>query len=387
MSETAKIHVLFISSWFPSKSEPFNGNFVLRHAEAVAEYAIVSFANVTSDPLEDKSKLLISDKIKIYEKILPKNHFFKIIRFLQIQFFYFKLLKRISQENGRPDIIHANVVFPSAVYAYILKVFTGIPYIISEHWTGHLPATRVKQSFFTLFLSKIATWSASAVCPVTENLKNAMINKGLKGIYHVVPNVTSLDYFYPSKKAKNRKNKRIIHVSSLIDKHKNISGIINITQRLFEIRQDFEVVILGDGDAQMHIAYAKELKLSPTPISFKGPSSPLEIGEIMRNSDLLFLFSNYENFPCVIVEAFATGIPVLSTDVGGIREHLTSDKGILVKSGDEISTVNELNKMLNDLEQYRSQDLHNYAVDNFSYKAVGGRFLEIFNQILFHKKQ
>jgi len=66
---------------------------------------------------------------------------------------------------------------------------------------------------------------------------------------------------------------------------------------------------------------------------------------------------------------------------------LTLDKGILVKSGDEISTVNELNKMLNNLEQYNQQNLHNYAVDNFSYKAVGKSFSKIFNQIVVHKKQ
>lgn len=385
MSKTGKIHVLFVSSWFPSNSEPFNGNFVLRHAEAVAEYCKVSFVNVTSDPLEDKSKLLISDKIKIYEKQISKNYLFNSFRIFQLLFYYFKLFKKISRDRGRPDILHANVVFPSAVYAYLFKQFTGIPYIISEHWTGHLPANRIKQSFFTLFLSKLAIRSASAVCPVTADLKNAMIAKKLKGKYYVIPNVTNLKYFYPSQELKNNKIKRIIHISSLYDQHKNITGIINVVKQLFEIRQDFEIIILGDGNAQPHIDYAKKRNLYPEPISFKGPSSPVEIGDFMRQSDLLFLFSNYENFPCVIVEALAAGIPVLSTDVGGIREHLTPNNGVLVKSGDEESAVKELNRLFNNLEKYNSQNLYNYAVKNFSYNAVGEKFLNLYNRSISNK--
>ena len=73
MSNAKKMHIVFLSSWFPTGKEPFNGNFVIRHSEAVALYADVSFINVTSDPLSNKDGLDIAPGIYIIERKISQK--------------------------------------------------------------------------------------------------------------------------------------------------------------------------------------------------------------------------------------------------------------------------------------------------------------------------
>jgi len=102
----------------------------------------------------------------------------------------------------------------------------------------------------------------------------------------------------------------------------------------------------------------------------------------MEESDFLVLFSNYENLPCVIVEAFACGLPVISTDVGGIKEHLDNKKGLLIRKGNEDELYNALNKMLDNQNNYDKSTIRKYAVDNFSYEVVCKSFVELYKTAL-----
>ncbi|MCB4234228.1 glycosyltransferase family 4 protein [Kaistella anthropi] len=62
-----------------------------------------------------------------------------------------------------------------------------------------------------------------------------------------------------------------------------------------------------------------------------------EVSEKMRASDCFVLFSDYENFPCVLLESLSTGTPVIATKVGGIPEVVNEKNGILISnSKDEL---------------------------------------------------
>ena len=96
---------------------------------------------------------------------------------------------------------------------------------------------------------------------------------------------------------------------------------------------------------------------------------------MMKQADGLVLFSRKENFPCVIAEAWASGIPVISTDVGGIAEHMDDSRGMLVKSGDE----NALAEAIVNLKKDWDKDaIRKYAVDHFSVDAVARQYDEAY---------
>jgi len=100
----------------------------------------------------------------------------------------------------------------------------------------------------------------------------------------------------------------------------------------------------------------------------------------MRTADALLLFSRYENFPCVIPEAWASGIPVLSTDVGGIREHLTEDRGELIESEDEAALAKSMLGWMQGRTTFDRKDLRNHAMKHFSMTAVGKAYSDVYRE-------
>ena len=73
-----------------------------------------------------------------------------------------------------------------------------------------------------------------------------------------------------------------------------------------------------------------QLNLSANAIQFTGMLPYEEVARLMRNSDAFVLFSLYENMPCVVLEALCCGLPVITSDVGGLKEVINQENGVLV---------------------------------------------------------
>jgi L-malate glycosyltransferase len=381
--------ILFLSSWYPNRLNPTDGNFNEKFAEAAAIYNDVAAIHVVADkdaraPLE--TDFYTRGGVKTYIWYFRKSNsgslLSKLINGFKYLKYYLEAYRLTRKECGKPQLLHLNVLFPAGVVAFLFRWFFALPYVISEHWTGYLPANKVKQPEPVKWLSRLIARNASAIMPVTHNLKEAMILRGFDNRYVVVPNVVDVKYFYPLQKKEITGKKVILHVSHLKDDHKNVSGILRAIKKLSEKRNDFELKIVGDGDLKPHINYSKELGLNSDVVSFHGTMSTQEIAETMRHSDLFVLFSNYENLPCVIIEAFAAGLPVISTDVGGIREHLTPDKGRLITPKDESQLHDTIETLLDNLTSYHKEALHKYASENFSYERIGERFTQIYRSVI-----
>lgn len=100
-----------------------------------------------------------------------------------------------------------------------------------------------------------------------------------------------------------------------------------------------------------------------------------QISEIYSNSDILLLVSSREGFPLVIMEAMAHGIVTISTDVGGISEHICNEyNGFLIKNESDDLIVKDvfgvLSKLTSDkiLMDKISHEAHEYAKTNFNCK-------------------
>lgn len=388
-----KRNILFISGWYPSRVEPFLGNFVEKHAEAVALDSNVAVLHACSDP--QLSRKRFEHTVQTIKGVLTVHVYFKKVRHripvisqLQKLFRYKKAHRiglRILEENGwNYDLVHLNILWPAGLIAQEIKRDKGIPYIITEHSTAYQPRRKYERSRIERMYSKGIAKNAACITPVSLDLQQAMQRSGLEGTYTVVNNVVDTALFTPKEKKAGENKFRFLHISTLIDEHKNVSGMIRAAAALYKDRSDFEFHIVGDGVLAPHIAYAKKLGVLEKPVFFGGPQSTAEVAALMRDADCLVLFSNYENLPVVIIEAFAAGIPVISTRIGGIPEQINESRGILIDAGNEKGLEKALAEMMAQCRaaKYDPAALHTYAVENFSREKVSKQFHLIYERAL-----
>ncbi|MBE9482042.1 MAG: glycosyltransferase family 4 protein, partial [Bacteroidetes bacterium] len=157
-----------------------------------------------------------------------------------------------------------------------------------------------------------------------------------------------------------------------------------VIKRLSEQRDDFECYMIGDGvDFEVLKHYSDKLGLTDKFVFFAGLKENDELVEAMNDADFMIMFSNYENLPVVILESYSCGVPVISTKVGGIHEHLNENLGLLVKPKDEDEFYEKINFFLDNLNKYNKDKIRKYSVDHFSNEVIGQSLYEVYKQILY----
>jgi len=73
----------------------------------------------------------------------------------------------------------------------------------------------------------------------------------------------------------------------------------------------------------------------------------------------------------VMLEAWSTGIPVITTLVGGIPEYFYENLGLSVENGNEGDLLKKLVYFMDNKDQFKKEDIREFAVDNFSSSVVG----------------
>lgn len=366
-----KLHILFLCSWYPSKVFKSNGDFIRRHAEAVSTKHKVSVLHIVSNPEVNATTIEIVEKSNLTEYIgyiKPSSVFF--VKWLR----FWKAYKAIIKKIDKIDVVHVHRIFPMGIFALQLKRKKGLKYIISEHWTGFHFSRERPLSWFESYFSKRIAKKASVICPVSEDLMKSMLKTGIRGSYSVIPNVVDTDLFQP--RIKISSEFVITHISDLNDDHKNISGMLKAASELSKKLNNFTWNFIG-GKKDSYSQLLKELDFGSARIQFIDHVEHKKIAEFLNDSDVFVLFSNYENLPCVILESFASGTPVISTDVGGISEFFPADFGFLIPPKDQQKLVEKIMQIQKN-PILKKSIMHHYAEENFSPKKICDSFTKLY---------
>ena len=378
-------HIIFLARWYPHRYDPMFGLFVQRHAEAAALFndITVIYCQQTTDNGQQSSsnkKFEIVrtlengvDTIRVYYK-KPKNKILSLLTFYRANM---KALKLCKPAN----MIHVHVLTRLGVIAWIQKLLHKTPYIITEHWSRYLPGNDFS-GFLRKSACKLVVRNAKLVTTVTENLANAMRNHGLKNDnYVVLPNVVNLDMFHIKPECTDATNHvpKIIHISCFEDKSKNISGLLESLKIIDDKGIDFQCTLIGEGmDLDLIKEKAKTLQLTHK-VTFTGLLEGQQLADKLSSGDFLVLSSNYENMPVVILEALASGLPVVSTNVGGIKEMIDDTKGILVEPKNKEALAYAIIKMIKTHNNYDANYLRNSVIEKYGYESVGRYLSSIYN--------
>ena len=113
-----------------------------------------------------------------------------------------------------------------------------------------------------------------------------------------------------------------------------------------ELKDKAQISIIGEGPKRKELEkFIKESRLEGK-VKLLGGVPREEVFEVLEKSDIFVLISNWEGFPRSILEAMSCGLPVIASDVGGVREAINEDCGILVKKGDRKEIKNALEKLI-----------------------------------------
>ena len=376
------MNVLHLLSWFPTPDDPTLGNFCVRMIDALPEDCHSVILSVCDG--KDMTKSFEVKEIpgahhthvQIYIRP-PKN---SIVRKLKMLRMYQYGLKYIKQRFFKPDLIHLHVAYPLGQVALLWKKLFGYKYVLTEHWTIYQPQNKeVLVGKPKRKIVKIAN-NASVIMPVSMDLQRCMEGHGVKNRFRVIYNLVNTSIFrLGSTQTENKKH--ILHISTLRDEAKNFSGILRVIERLRQQRDDFELHVIHDYDAPEFKAFVKEHHLEDCVI-FHGKKTSAEVAQAYQDADFFVLFSNFENLPCVIVEAFASGVPVLSTAVGGIAEILSPERGILIPQGDEDALLQGMSQMLDHSSEYDRKAIRDYAINTFAAQSIGQQIYEEYKKTL-----
>lgn len=387
--------VIWLTSWYPNPIRPFDGDFVQRHARAVSQFIPVTVFYVDQSghrvPVY-KSEVIKRREPNLVERIIffkYKATGFDLLDKLWYNYLYFRTYKRAIRKyikrKGKPDLIHIHIPMKAGVIGKWIEKTYNIPYIVSEQ-SAHYgmnsaddffnKSPRHKNQAASIFKNAIAVTNVSSA--VGETIKSTFNLDSVKTIRNTVD--TNL---FKSKPQINRLF-RFIHVSTLNERQKNIQGILDAIEGLTRLRVDFEFIMVGPVTATLRKTITTR-NLGKW-VNLTGEIPYPDVAQEMRNSDSLILFSNYENFPCVVVEALCAGLTVISSDIGGVSEAVKPENGILVQPGNSEELTNAMFRMMNNYDSYDRTSISSNARQLYGYQIIGKEFVELYREILSSKK-
>lgn len=367
-------NVLFLSSWYPSRVHTTLGNFVRYHALAASKYNSINVLYIVAD-----------DNVTDYEiKYFQDNElkttivYFKrgIFKYLNYFVAFTKGFHFVKEKNKlKFDIVHMNIMHPGIWQALYLKWRYKIPYVVSENWHGFQDLAKYNLSFLEMKLIKIGIRFSSVISPVSKQLKNCMINANYQAKYQIIPNVVDTDKFHIGELDTNKNNFTFLHVSTLDDSIKNVSGIIDAFEKIKH--KNMVLKIIGDGPVDWIIKKVSTLKTKNT-VVVESEKTHDQIAEEMQKADVFVLFSNIENLPLVLIESISSGTPFIATKVGGIPELFNNELGRLVDAGSIDQLLSEMNFMVKNPDFFNPSRIRSFAIKNYSNEEVGKKFNDLY---------
>lgn len=241
-----------------------------------------------------------------------------------------------------PDVVHTHLY--ACVYAFPWPLLRRKPFL----HTFHLPPELENRRFLRRMISRTLI-GMKVMSPIAISHQN---RKFLSRYYRlpeaeipVVYNPVELTKFDG---LKPRTNPDFTFISAgRFTAQKNQKLMLRAFAEFLGKGHDARLVMLGKGEEEESLkALAQELGTADR-IDFAG--FVVNVEEYLNNADVFLLSSDYEALPLALLEAMAAGLPIVSTDVGGVRDIVT-DNGILTSAGDLTGMVQAMEQLYLDRE-------------------------------------
>jgi N-acetyl-alpha-D-glucosaminyl L-malate synthase BshA len=173
----------------------------------------------------------------------------------------------------------------------------------------------------------------------------------------------------------------LMHISNFRSV-KRVVDVIEIFSHVVE-EVNARLIMVGDGPDACH-ALQKALELGVSDrVRFTGVTE--EVESLLRTADLFLLPSEMEGFGLAALEAMASGVPVIASDVGGLREVVEhGETGFLESVGDTRAMADDAIELLTDRELYEGfcEAARKRASELFDYHKIIPQYEALYRKVL-----
>jgi glycosyltransferase involved in cell wall biosynthesis len=367
--------ILFFSNLFPLPWEPTRGQFNLQQTSHMEESAYISY--LIPVPIFTWLKQVVLGR-KYYDKknycLFPFFYIPGVGRSLHPLFMLLSIIVSVKPLFwfAKHKYVLASWAYPEGVTAVILKRIFGFQLTIdclgSDVNVHSLCPKRKKQLTFAF---NRATTVATKSKALAEKVLEISPQANVQTIYNGV----NFEKFNVAKKPDTNKY-NLLFIGNLI-KTKGVFELLIAAKKLSDENVDFELSIIGKGPEESHLAsYIADNNLSDSIKLIGGVPHEL-LDQWFSKSHALVLPSYREGVPNVIMEALATGTPVVATSVGGIPEVIKNEiNGILLEDYQPNTIYQGIRSLMK--EAWSSDDILK-SVESYTWENTSEQFLDTFN--------
>lgn len=368
--------VLFLTTWYPNRWDPWLGIFIERHALALSNHRPVLCLYVMPAPVaeveyhvQSRGALTslnvyypaVQSRIPIYSSLL------KLCRRIQ---YTVRGYQSICKTAGisKPGSTVLQVIGPMAWLGIYLRLIQGVPLYWFEHWNGYLAQDGRYRGLFLKCTGFVLSRLHSGLAAVSGLLAEALRKHGLGDHIEVIPNIVD-DAFYAQSVTDQKVEKpyRLAHISNYVS-NKQADKILDAVLILLAERDDFVFEFVGrDLPGKLALkARVGELPGVSERIQFVPVMAAEAMPEYMRGLTGLVMYSAWETQCVVVLEAWASGVPVICTSGMGVWEHAHADNSIIADADDVDSLVAAMRSLLDEGSRFDAQAIRE---DGLAYQS------------------
>ncbi len=249
--------------------------------------------------------------------------------------------------NWQPDVMHVHFAVPSGPVAWVLSKITGVPYVLTVH-LGDVPGGTPEKTGRWFRVVKPFTfpiWNGAnqvvAVSQFTRDLAKLTYQVPIR----VIHNGVDISNF-KSGPIQIHNPPRLVFAGRFVPQ-KNPLTVIQILHQLKYL--DWSLVMLGAGKLFEQVKEKVEHHQLENRITMPGWVTPEEVKKEFQRSDILFMPSLSEGLPVVGVQALASGLAIIVSDIGGFSDLvIPGENGYLCDPNNIESFLSPLEELLGD---------------------------------------
>jgi len=284
--------------------------------------------------------------------------------FSTLPFVFLKSFFLIKKE--KIQLLHCQGLL-SAILGWCLKRLTGVPYIVTVQ-------SLEKKGFW----EKLAYRNAAFCIAASSAVKEYFQSMGIKNIT-VIPNGIDIKRFEKlnRQEARNKLDLNDEFVIITVARLERRKGLEFLIRALPELRFPFVCLLVGDGEEKGNLENLSEKLGVSDKVKFLGQINNKEIPGYLAAADCFVLPSLEEGFGIVILEAQAVGLPIIGTNIGGIKDIIEDGKtGLLVEPADPKEIADAITRV------YSGQKFANLDLEKYDWDKIADRVKEVYQKAL-----